>query len=79
MKCLRGDTFRDCILSLTEIETPPSLTVIQHRAFEDCTALIKVKLNEGLIDIGYHSFQSCGLEQTLIPTTTRRIGEHIFF
>ena len=73
-----GDgAFCDCI-ALTKIATPPSLTVVRRRAFEYCYALIEVKLNEGLLDIGKRSFQSCGLEQILIPTTTRRIGEQAF-
>jgi hypothetical protein len=70
----RQGAFR-CCMALTEIISPPSLTAICNEAFAHCKALIKVKLNEGLLNIGVCSFcWYCSLGDLDIPTANRMIG-----
>ena len=52
---------------------------IEKYAFQYCSKLIEVKLQEGLLTIGDGAFYKCvALNRVELPSTVKEIGEHAF-
>ena len=65
---------------ITSVTLPCGITKIGSSAFETCSSLTNVVLNEGLAEIGYGAFMSCiKLEAIEIPSTVTKIGYDAFF
>lgn len=65
----------------SEIETvsfPDSLRVIGEAAFEDCTGLREIHLNQGLEQIKDRAFCGAAASGVTIPVTVRRLGLKAF-
>ncbi|MBQ7960960.1 MAG: leucine-rich repeat protein [Clostridia bacterium] len=64
---------------ITGITLPSSVYAIVEKAFEDCSQLGYVRLNEGLDYIGEDAFNMCKkLEDVSIPTTVTAIDHNAF-
>lgn len=64
---------------LKQIEIPSSVRVIGSNAFKVCHKMKKVKLSEGLVEIGEAAFYECNsLSSINIPSTARTIGSWAF-
>ena len=75
---IREGAFFD-VTSLTTINFPNSLTKVEGYAFQGCTNLVNATLNEGLIELGNHSFDSVGLKEIIIPSTMKNIYDNFSF
>ena len=61
------------------VRIPPHVTHIEAKAFEGCTALVKVVIPESVTSIGDGAFAECSsLMQVEIPDSVTRIGEMSF-
>ena len=66
-------------MALTEITIPSNVTIIDNYAFDGCTGLEKVELNEGLKTINTNAFSNCSsLKEIVIPSTVTYIGNKGF-
>lgn len=64
---------------LTEFAVPANITVIGHRAFENCKNLVTVTLPAGLERIENNAFSGCSaLREIRIPEGVREIGNGAF-
>ncbi|MCQ2408595.1 MAG: leucine-rich repeat domain-containing protein [Oscillospiraceae bacterium] len=64
---------------LTEFAVPANITVIGHRAFENCKNLVSVSLPAGLERIASNAFSGCtSLREIHIPEGIREIGNGAF-
>ena len=54
------------------------VSVIYYGAFEGCTELTNVTLNEGLLEIGQYSFRNTNIEKLRLPSTLRSIDIQAF-
>jgi len=64
---------------ITHVQCHPSITDISNKAFESCSKLREVVLNEGLQKIGYQAFQNCkSLQSIKLPSTVTEIGDWAF-
>ena len=52
---------------LTEIVIPKNVKCIEKSAFNSCTSLKSITLNEGIQTIGEYCFAKSGLENVKIP------------
>ncbi len=57
---------------------PPTVKEIGERAFEECSELTTVILNDGLEEIGRRAFALCALVRIVIPPTIKEIDERAF-
>ena len=65
--------FRDC--GLVRVDFPKNIYAIKERAFEGCTLLEQVNLNEGLYSIERNAFCGCtALKQIHFPSTVTSIA-----
>jgi hypothetical protein len=70
--------FEECT-SLTKIDIPKEVKVIEQNAFKKCTSLAKVVLNDGLQTIEESSFEGCTeLNDINIPSTIEEVGNNAF-
>lgn len=51
--------FTDGCEALQHLTLPSSVTELDNSEFDQCANIIKVKLNEGLVDIGEGAFHDC--------------------
>ena len=64
---------------MTSINFPSTLEKIWRGAFQLCTRLVTVEVNEGLEEIGDHAFLGCGeLRNLFIPSSVTTLGGNIF-
>ncbi len=55
------------------------LTEIGANAFQDCSSLTDIDLNDGLKTIGSYAFQNCeALEKIVLPDSVTSIGSYVF-
>ena len=54
------------------------VSVIYYGAFENCTELTNVTLNEGLLEIGQYAFRNTNIEKLRLPSTVRSIDVQAF-
>ena len=64
--------------TLKEISFPETLTSIEEGAFQNCSALEKVTLPEGVKKIGAKAFYNSKLTEINIPATVKEIGKFAF-
>jgi len=73
-----GNMFLNC-KSLKSIVIPENVEEINDGAFQGCTALESVTLNEGLKVICNKAFLDCAsLKQIIIPSTVEEIQDYVF-
>ena len=66
-------------LCLKTITIPGTVKKIPDSAFENCTYLTEVTMENGVENIGYAAFRNCGmLEKVSIPLSVTSIGESAF-
>lgn len=71
-----GQAFKNS--KIKTIEIPSSVNTITYEAFQGCTELKTVKLNEGLKTISDSAFQETGIEEITIPSTVEEIYSYVF-
>lgn len=77
IKAIGHHAFQD--KPIEEIYIPPSVETIEYNAFEQCASLRKVRIAEGLEEIGDQAFIWCdALEEIYIPSSVRVIGKRAF-
>lgn len=64
--------------SLTDINLPESLILIEEAAFKWCTSLASIDLPSSLEKIDYETFANSGLESMVIPSTITVIEDNAF-
>lgn len=65
--------------NVTRVRIHHSVEQIPPSTFKDCTALVEVKLHEGLRRIGYDAFGSCSsLTRIIVPSSVRSIDNYAF-
>ena len=65
--------------SLKEVSIPNSVTIIDNKAFEDCSSLISITIPNSVTSIGSSAFEGCsGLTSITIPSSVTSIGESAF-
>lgn len=64
--------------SITNIIFPNTLTLIGESAFENCTKIASITLNEGLENIGKKAFMSTSLTTLKFPSTLQIIHDEAF-
>jgi len=65
---------------VTHVQFHPAVTQIEDYAFEDCTKLRQVILNEGLVKIGNNAFHECRvLSSIILPSSVVEIGTYVFY
>eukprot|EP00980_Cylindrotheca_fusiformis_P003881 scaffold860_cov111-Cylindrotheca_fusiformis.AAC.7 len=70
--------FRECE-SLTKVDFPSTIKVIDDLAFWKCKHLERLSLNEGLERIGEYAFCECeSLTEVHVPSTLKMIGNGAF-
>ena len=65
--------------SLTDVETPDSVTGLGNYTFQDCSSLTSIKIPAGVTAIGIHTFGSCSsLKGIEIPAGVTNIDDFAF-
>ncbi len=64
--------------NITSVSFPSCYTIVEDEAFNACTNLKTVSLNEGLKEIRYCGFWHTGLTSVAIPKTVELIGSGAF-
>jgi hypothetical protein len=77
IKIITNNAFSRCTL-LTKVELPSTTTVLDATCFAWCTNLSEVNLPEGLTTINTYVFDSCALEEVVIPASVTSIANHAF-
>ena len=78
MVCKRLATTVFYKTSIEEIIIPRSVKTIAYSAFEGCTKLHKVTLQEGLEQIGNNCFYNTNIKSVMIPNSVKTIGHNAF-
>ena len=63
---------------IEEVYCPSTLKTIGYGAFEGCTALKKIHLNEGLTEILDNAFEKTGFKSINMPDSVNYIGNEAF-
>lgn len=63
---------------ITKVVIPSSVTVIQRGAFQGCTKLTEVELNEGLLELGNAAFSGTALGSIILPESLKIMDYNIF-
>ena len=77
IKFVNSEAFAYCS-QLHDVIFGKDVSVVYHGAFEGCTELTNVKLNNGLLGIGQYAFRNTNIEKLSIPTTVRSIDVQAF-
>lgn len=70
-------TFRDCV-SLTSVEIPGNIEIIEDEAFAGCRNLTEIRLNEGLREIRHAAFHDACPEVIEIPASLEFVDHGAF-
>jgi hypothetical protein len=66
-------------VSLTSIDLPEQLSVIEYGLFYNCTNLERITIPNGVTSIGWLAFDSCAsLTEVILPDTVSTIGGYAF-
>jgi len=71
-----GDYALSNLLKLTKISV--SAEVIGNKAFQSCSDLVSVTLEEGVKEIGEYAFQASGITTVKLPASLEKIGSSAF-
>ena len=71
------EVFRYC-KNLAEIRLPEGLKSIGDDAFLGCESLKGIQLPDGLEKIGAWCFYESGLEEIVLPASTKEVGKSAF-
>ena len=63
---------------ISSITLPNSVKEIDNRAFENCSDLSQLTLNEGLEKIGWNSFEGTKIKSITIPSSVKEIKNRAF-
>ena len=74
---LAQDTFSRCY-ELTKVTFQGDIAIIGATCFAWCYKLADVELKENLTEIRSYAFYQCALNNVVIPSTVRTIGENAF-
>lgn len=74
---INSEAFADCS-QLHDVIFGKDVSVIYYGAFEGCTQLTNVTLNEGLLEIGQYAFRMADIEKLRLPSTLRSIDVQAF-
>ena len=72
MKTIKQEAFKNCT-SLSKIDLPPSLAVIENGAFKGCTNLTCLELPESVKQIGNEFIAGSGIETIVIPKGIKKL------
>lgn len=72
-----NNAFSHCT-SLCDITLPNTLKILDATCFAWCSNLREIALPEGLVDIRTYVFDSCSLENVIIPASVENILERAF-
>ena len=72
-----SEAFAECS-QLHDVIFGKNVSVIYYGAFEGCTELTNVTLNEGLLEIGQYAFRMANIEKLRLPSTLRSIDVQAF-
>lgn len=75
-KEFRGIAF--CQSGIKSIRIPSTLKVIEVATFSSCWALKSVEFSEGLEKIGIAAFRESGVENIVLPASTKIVGAEAF-
>ena len=76
---IQNHAFRLCQnIESIDFSNCKSLKVIGKYAFDDCSSLKQITLNEGLLQILDHAFSSTALSSVHFPSTIQLIGSYSF-
>lgn len=67
-----------CMPFVSEAVTAGTTVKISPSAFDGCSKLTSLELNDGLLSIGDYAFYGTGLTVAVIPNSVTAIGESIF-
>lgn len=78
--CLIETEWKELILGCKNsiIPTDGSVTTIGTLAFNGCGELESITIPDGVTDIDYMAFQSCGLKSIILPDSLTSIGQSSF-
>lgn len=65
-------------VNLISVTIPDEVTIIDEKAFYDCSCLSNVHLGKGIVTIGYHAFACSSLISVTIPNNVISIGACAF-
>ena len=74
---VNSEAFANCS-QLNDVIFGKDVSVIYYGAFEGCTELTNVTLNDGLLEIGQYAFRNTNIEKLLLPSTLRSIDVQAF-
>ncbi len=61
---------------LTKVVVPGTVEYIKHGAFDGCSSLTDVTLNEGLVHLERYAFDDCRMESIYLPSTLASIEDN---
>lgn len=73
---IESEAFGNC--NLKKVTFGKRVDVVYYGAFEGCTMLTDVHLNEGLLEIGQYAFKGTNIERLRLPSTLRNIDVQAF-
>ena len=71
------NAFRDC-KSLDQVKFSEQLTLIENRAFYNCTLLETIDLPETLESIGTYGFRNTGIKELTLPEGLKTLKSNVF-
>ena len=77
IELINSEAFANCS-QLHDVIFGKDVSVIYYGAFEGCTELTNVTLNEGLLEIGQYAFRNTNIEKLRLPSTLRSIDVQAF-
>lgn len=71
------EAFANCT-ALEQVTFGTNVSVVYYGAFEGCSNLREVHMNDGLLEIGQYAFRGTDIEKLIIPATVRNIDVQAF-
>lgn len=77
VKELGPEAFANC-KNLEKVSFSDNFKSIGSSCFIDCESLKEVNLNDGLVSIGSRAFKNTGIEEIIIPSSVKGMGDGVF-